>query len=85
MSSLAFEPSCGSLSLVEAYPKLHPDPAIETQREADRTSAIKRICIIGAGASGLAALKVIADTEQYKNGLWQPIALEARDALGGVW
>ncbi|KAI0685182.1 FAD/NAD(P)-binding domain-containing protein [Cytidiella melzeri] len=62
-----------------------PNPTVESQREADFRSASKRICVIGAGASGLAALKVIADTPQYKAGLWQPVAFEAREALGGVW
>ena len=63
----------------------HADPAIELQRDNELRAATKRICVIGAGASGLAALKVIADTPQYKEGLWQPIAYEAREALGGVW
>ncbi|KAF8637833.1 hypothetical protein AX17_002463 [Amanita inopinata Kibby_2008] len=45
----------------------------------------KRICVIGAGPAGLAALKVILDTSQYKSGLWKPIAFEARDNVGGVW
>lgn len=46
---------------------------------------VKDICVIGAGPSGLAALKVIAETPQYKEGIWRPVAFEAREALGGVW
>ncbi|KAJ7728409.1 hypothetical protein DFH07DRAFT_222179 [Mycena maculata] len=45
----------------------------------------KTICIIGAGAAGLAALKAILDAPQYKAGLWKPVAFEARDQIGGVW
>lgn len=48
-------------------------------------AAKKRICIIGAGPAGLGALKVIADAPQYKQGLWEPVAFEAREAIGGVW
>ncbi|KAJ7634785.1 hypothetical protein FB45DRAFT_790150, partial [Roridomyces roridus] len=43
------------------------------------------IAIVGAGPSGLAALKTILDTPQFKAGLWTPIALEARQNVGGVW
>ncbi|KAK7440981.1 monooxygenase [Stygiomarasmius scandens] len=49
-------------------------------------SGIKKICIIGGGGpAGLAALKTILDTLEYKNGLWEPTAYEARGGLGGVW
>ncbi|KAG7448696.1 FAD/NAD(P)-binding domain-containing protein [Guyanagaster necrorhizus] len=47
--------------------------------------AHKRICIIGAGPSGLAVLKVILDTEEFKTGIWLPTVFEARDKIGGVW
>ena len=46
---------------------------------------VKHICVIGAGPSGLGALKVIQESEQYKAGLWKPVAFEAREAVGGVW
>ncbi|KAK0449703.1 FAD/NAD(P)-binding domain-containing protein [Desarmillaria tabescens] len=45
----------------------------------------KRICIIGAGPSGLAALKVIRDTEEFESGIWLPTIFEARDKIGGIW
>ena len=45
----------------------------------------KSICIIGAGASGLAAVKVISSTTQYKAGLWTVIAYEEREDVGGIW
>ncbi|KAI0091746.1 hypothetical protein BDY19DRAFT_932010 [Irpex rosettiformis] len=64
---------------------LLPNPAIEAERAADTQAYTKRIAIIGAGPSGLAALKILSDTPQFKAGLWQPIAFEAREALGGVW
>ncbi|KAJ7512668.1 FAD/NAD-P-binding domain-containing protein, partial [Mycena galericulata] len=55
------------------------NPMSESQEQA------KTICIIGAGAAGLAALRAILDTPQYKAGLWRPIAFEARDNIGGIW
>ncbi|KAJ7266949.1 hypothetical protein B0H12DRAFT_1200861 [Mycena haematopus] len=45
----------------------------------------KTICIIGAGAAGLAALRAILDTAQYKAGLWKPTVFEERHQVGGVW
>ncbi|KAK0203588.1 FAD/NAD(P)-binding domain-containing protein [Desarmillaria ectypa] len=45
----------------------------------------KRICIIGAGPSGLAVLKIIRDTEEFKTGIWLPTVFEARDKIGGIW
>ncbi|KAJ7158370.1 hypothetical protein C8R43DRAFT_1087061 [Mycena crocata] len=50
-----------------------------------RVIPIKTICIVGAGAAGLAALKTILDTPQYKAGLWKPTAFEARHRAGGIW
>ncbi|KAK0192788.1 FAD/NAD(P)-binding domain-containing protein [Armillaria mellea] len=48
-------------------------------------SARKRICIVGAGPSGLAALKAIHDAEEFKAGTWLPTVFEARDQIGGIW
>lgn len=48
-------------------------------------SDAKTICIVGGGAAGLACLKVILDTDQYKYGLWKPVLFESRDQVGGVW
>jgi cation diffusion facilitator CzcD-associated flavoprotein CzcO len=45
----------------------------------------QRICIVGAGAAGLAVLKAIVDTPQHKAGVWVPSAFEAREEIGGVW
>ncbi|KAG1812143.1 uncharacterized protein BJ212DRAFT_1465252 [Suillus subaureus] len=45
----------------------------------------KRICIIGAGPAGLAALKVISETAYFKSGKWSVIAYETREKVGGVW
>ncbi|KAI6099920.1 hypothetical protein EDD16DRAFT_498255 [Pisolithus croceorrhizus] len=44
----------------------------------------KRICVIGAGASGLAALKVISDTSHFKSGTWSVTAFESRESVGGI-
>jgi len=46
---------------------------------------VKTICIIGGGAAGLAALKVITETVHYQAGLWRPIAFESRVNVGGIW
>jgi hypothetical protein len=48
-------------------------------------STMKTICIIGAGAGGLAALRAILDSPQYKAGLWNPTVFEARHQVGGIW
>ncbi|KAI6166939.1 hypothetical protein EDD17DRAFT_1469324 [Pisolithus thermaeus] len=45
----------------------------------------KRICVIGAGASGLAALKVISDTSHFKSSTWSVTAFESRESVGGIW
>ncbi|KAJ3538406.1 hypothetical protein NM688_g6525 [Phlebia brevispora] len=45
----------------------------------------KHICVIGAGPSGLAALKVISESPQFKSGRWNVVAFESREDLGGVW
>ncbi|KAG2061606.1 hypothetical protein BDR06DRAFT_947092 [Suillus hirtellus] len=45
----------------------------------------KRICIIGAGAGGLAALKVVSESACFKSGKWLVIAYETREKVGGVW
>ena len=45
----------------------------------------KRICIVGVGPVGLGALKVVKDAPQFKDGLWQVTAFEARDKIGGIW
>ncbi|KAG1756420.1 uncharacterized protein EDB91DRAFT_14826 [Suillus paluster] len=45
----------------------------------------KQICIIGAGAGGLAALKVISDSAYFKSGKWSVIAYDTRTNVGGIW
>ncbi|THH28353.1 hypothetical protein EUX98_g5835 [Antrodiella citrinella] len=45
----------------------------------------KAICIIGAGPSGLGALKVLLDHPLYKTGAWHVVVYEARESVGGVW
>ncbi|KAH9985500.1 hypothetical protein BJV77DRAFT_1032284 [Russula vinacea] len=47
--------------------------------------ASKRVCIIGAGANGLATLKVLAETHQVQSGQWSLVAFEERDNVGGTW
>ncbi|KAI8969411.1 FAD/NAD-P-binding domain-containing protein [Trametes punicea] len=45
----------------------------------------RSICVVGAGPSGLAAVKIVKDSQQYKDGLWTVTAFEARDDIGGIW
>jgi len=45
----------------------------------------KRVCIIGAGANGLATLKVLSELHQVQTGQWSLIAFEERDKVGGIW
>jgi cation diffusion facilitator CzcD-associated flavoprotein CzcO len=45
----------------------------------------KRVCVIGAGANGLATLKVLAEMHQVQSGQWSLVAFEARDNVGGIW
>ncbi len=45
----------------------------------------KRIAIIGAGPAGLAALKAVLDSEEWKEGYWDVVAFEAREDVGGIW
>ena len=49
------------------------------------TEASKRVCIIGAGANGLATLKILAETHQVQSGQWKLVAFEERDNVGGIW
>ncbi|KLO13327.1 FAD/NAD(P)-binding domain-containing protein [Schizopora paradoxa] len=44
-----------------------------------------KICVIGGGAAGLAALKVIKDSHQFQSGNWDVFAFESRQDVGGVW
>ncbi|KAF7318927.1 hypothetical protein HMN09_00228500 [Mycena chlorophos] len=43
------------------------------------------IGIIGGGAGGLAALKAILDTPEFKSGTWKPMLFEAQTTIGGIW
>ncbi|KAI0250630.1 FAD/NAD(P)-binding domain-containing protein [Lactifluus subvellereus] len=45
----------------------------------------KRVCVIGAGANGLATLKVLAEMHQVQSGQWSLVAFEERDNVGGIW
>ncbi|KDQ09019.1 hypothetical protein BOTBODRAFT_69400 [Botryobasidium botryosum FD-172 SS1] len=45
----------------------------------------KRIAIVGAGAAGLASLRVFLEEPASKQGHWEIIAFEARDDIGGIW
>lgn len=47
---------------------------------------MSRICIVGAGASGLAILKDIIQSEEYKTQKWSVVdCFEERSNLGGIW
>lgn len=73
--------------LVESSPAdFLMDLILSSIPEADLHPDISQsICIIGAGPAGLAALKIILDSPQYKAGLWKATAFEARDKVGGIW
>ncbi|CDO70501.1 hypothetical protein BN946_scf184569.g44 [Trametes cinnabarina] len=45
----------------------------------------RNICVVGAGPAGLAAVKIIKDSQQFKDGLWTVTAFEARNDIGGIW
>lgn len=45
------------------------------------STARSTVCIIGAGASGLATLKVLLE----KHHLWDPTVYEEREDIGGIW
>jgi len=45
----------------------------------------KRVCIIGAGATGLTTLKVLSGRRQGQSGQWLLVAFEERDKVGGIW
>ena len=45
----------------------------------------KRICIIGAGPTGLAALQAVLESPQYSSGQWEPTLFEQKADVGGVW
>ncbi|EJC99304.1 FAD/NAD-binding domain-containing protein [Fomitiporia mediterranea MF3/22] len=44
-----------------------------------------RICVVGAGAAGLAVLKIIKDSKEYKRGNLVIDSFEERDDIGGTW
>lgn len=44
-----------------------------------------RICVIGGGAGGLAAVKILKDSKEFQSGFWSVDAYEARDDIGGIW
>lgn len=49
------------------------------------TAAERRICVVGAGVAGLAALKVIKERPEYINLEWSVTVYERQSQLGGVW
>ncbi|KAI0642638.1 FAD/NAD-P-binding domain-containing protein [Trametes meyenii] len=57
---------------------------VEQSGSADKLPE-KRICVIGAGPSGLGAVKVIKDAPEFKAGKWVVTAFESRGEIGGVW
>ena len=45
----------------------------------------QKIVIVGAGPSGLASLKAVLDSGEFRDGLWDVAVFEAREEVGGVW
>lgn len=76
------------LALLDAWPHTSLDDQLSLQpffrREVNMKA--KRIGIIGAGPAGLAALKTALEAPEYCSGEWaDPVVLEAREDVGGVW
>lgn len=44
----------------------------------------KRVCIIGAGATGFTTLKVLSERHQGQSGQWFLVAFEERDKVSGI-
>ena len=60
----------------------------ESSTSDTATATTKRICIIGAGASGLSSIKTLLESNQQQQQpkiLFDPICYEATDDLGGLW
>ncbi|KAF4607606.1 hypothetical protein EYR38_001678 [Pleurotus pulmonarius] len=55
------------------------------RKTSDNETPAKQICVIGAGAGGLAALKAFVETPQHRAGQWKVTAYEARNNVGGIW
>lgn len=53
--------------------------------QARKTPGSLKICVIGGGAAGLAAVKVIKDSDQFQASKWDVVAYESRQHIGGVW
>jgi len=70
-----------------------PNPVVEIPLAEENETEIsqslplqrKDVCIVGAGPSGLGALKVLLDHPHFKAGAWNVIVYEARESVGGVW
>ncbi|TRM63549.1 hypothetical protein BD626DRAFT_568939 [Schizophyllum amplum] len=56
-----------------------------TSSTTEPTGTPAEIAIIGGGAGGLAVLKAVLDSPQYKAGLWKPTIYEAREDIAGTW
>jgi len=65
---------------------LHLDSEHSTSELPFPTEQVKRVAIIGAGTSGLAALKTfVHDIPKPEGQRWEIELFEQRDGLGGVW
>lgn len=53
--------------------------------DAYNQRSMMKICIIGGGAAGLAILKIIKDSDEFKSGAWAVNVYEERDDIGGTW
>ncbi|KAH8101153.1 FAD/NAD-P-binding domain-containing protein, partial [Cristinia sonorae] len=56
-----------------------------TNVNQDDASPRRDVCVIGAGPSGLAALKVLRDHPLFQQRIWNVVAYEARESIGGIW
>lgn len=60
-------------------------PKTELDSNASGSQKTARICVLGAGAAGLAMLKIIKDSDEFKKGFWSVDVFEVRDDIGGTW
>ena len=67
-----------SFTIVVAYVSLDPPPGLDNRPR-------KRVCVIGAGANGLAVLQVFSGSRHVQCGDWSIVCFEDREDIGGVW
>ena len=73
----------GALRDIDALLDLLP-PSGSSSIASDVDDEMK-VGIIGCGASGLAAIKIIQESKPFQEDKWSLQAFEAREDVGGTW